>query len=78
MSAERKRVWGLTVEKCIADFNQMKNRTGIWDTPPVAEICRIGVGAGPKWIYNFKHLWNQDTNNNKSIQTQGDLLKEKA
>lgn len=48
MSAERKRVWDLTVEKCIDDFNQMKNRTRIWDTPPVAEICRIGVGAGPK------------------------------
>ncbi|KAM5565274.1 hypothetical protein ABKV19_019348 [Rosa sericea] len=47
-SAERKRVWSLTVEKCIADFNQMRNRTGIWDTPPVDEICRIGVTSGPK------------------------------
>ncbi|XP_050366655.1 uncharacterized protein LOC126785107 [Argentina anserina] len=48
LSSERKRVWKLTVEKCIANFNKMRNRTGIWDTPPVDEICKTGITSGPK------------------------------
>ncbi|XP_057532345.1 uncharacterized protein LOC130810343 [Amaranthus tricolor] len=39
----RKRVVGLNVEQCVKDFKLMKGRAFKWDTPPLEEICKIGL-----------------------------------
>ncbi|GAB4828421.1 hypothetical protein Ancab_035419 [Ancistrocladus abbreviatus] len=41
----RKRVRGLKVEECIKDFDEMKRKAAIWDTPNVKEICKVGLDS---------------------------------
>ncbi|CAN0840820.1 hypothetical protein LINGRAHAP2_LOCUS2937 [Linum grandiflorum] len=43
LARERKRVLGLSVDECVFDFKVMMDKTVVWDTPSVEEICRIGV-----------------------------------
>ncbi|EEF52842.1 conserved hypothetical protein [Ricinus communis] len=43
-AAARKRVWGLKLKQCVDDFSDMKRRAGKWDSPPVEDMCRLGVG----------------------------------
>uniref|UniRef100_A0A6M2EVP5 DUF7796 domain-containing protein n=1 Tax=Populus davidiana TaxID=266767 RepID=A0A6M2EVP5_9ROSI len=43
-ASERKRIRGLNTKQCAVDFNEMKKRASMWDTPPVEEICRLGLG----------------------------------
>ncbi|KAB1203574.1 hypothetical protein CJ030_MR8G015397 [Morella rubra] len=44
LAAERKRVHNLKLQGCIDDFKEMKRRTtGRWESPPVEEICRLGL-----------------------------------
>ncbi|GAV63455.1 hypothetical protein CFOL_v3_06973 [Cephalotus follicularis] len=46
LAAVRKRVGALKLTACIDDFNEMKRRSGgVWDSPPVEEICKIGLGV---------------------------------
>ncbi|GMP44518.1 hypothetical protein CsSME_00013421 [Camellia sinensis var. sinensis] len=45
LAAARKRVWEMKMKQCVDDFEEMKRRTAIWDTPAVAEICRVGLGS---------------------------------
>lgn len=44
LASARKRVWSLKLKQCVDDFNAMKRRAFKWDTPPVEEICRLGIG----------------------------------
>ncbi|KAM7252888.1 hypothetical protein ACFE04_025506 [Oxalis oulophora] len=44
LAGERKRVRNLKVGKCVEDFNEMKKKCdGMWETPNVEEICRLGL-----------------------------------
>lgn len=45
LAAARMRVWEMKMKQCVDDFEEMKRRTAIWDTPAVAEICRVGLGS---------------------------------
>lgn len=45
-SGERKRIRGLKLRECLRDFKRLKNRTATWDTPPILEICTLGLGLG--------------------------------
>ncbi|XP_021847235.1 uncharacterized protein [Spinacia oleracea] len=40
----RKRVTTLNVKQCVKDFKQMKGRAAKWDSPPLEEICKLGLG----------------------------------
>lgn len=42
-AAVRKRIKNLRLEKCIKDFEEVRTRTANWQSPPVAEICRLGL-----------------------------------
>ncbi|XP_050214998.1 uncharacterized protein LOC126666081 [Mercurialis annua] len=42
-SAARKRIRGLKWKQCVNDFNEMKKRTFKWDSPPIEELCSMGV-----------------------------------
>lgn len=42
LASTRKRVRDLSLEQCVNDFNEMKKRAFMWDSPPVKEICRLG------------------------------------
>ncbi|XP_043713717.1 uncharacterized protein LOC122662203 [Telopea speciosissima] len=44
LATARKRVSALKLKECINDFDEMKRRTGNWDVPPAAEICKLGLG----------------------------------
>lgn len=44
-AAARKRVWALRLDKCVADFEEMRRRTAVWDAPPPVEICAFGLGS---------------------------------
>lgn len=43
LAAERRRVWDLTLSKCVADFEEMKRRSGSWEAPPAEKICGMGL-----------------------------------
>lgn len=45
LAAARMWVWEMKMKQCVDDFEEMKRRTAIWDTPAVAEICRVGLGS---------------------------------
>ncbi|KAJ4849797.1 hypothetical protein Tsubulata_031514 [Turnera subulata] len=40
----RKRVWGLSLKKCVEDFNAVKRKAFRWESPPVEQICGLGLG----------------------------------
>ncbi|KAI3797039.1 hypothetical protein L1987_39729 [Smallanthus sonchifolius] len=40
LAAVRKRVSGLSFDRCVKDFEYMKRRAAAWDVPPVAELCQ--------------------------------------
>lgn len=42
-AAVRKRIKNLRLEECIKDFEKVRTRTANWQSPPVAEICRLGL-----------------------------------
>ncbi|XP_047329230.1 uncharacterized protein LOC124932616 [Impatiens glandulifera] len=42
LAAERRRIIGLDIEKCVMGFENMKGRTAIWDAPEAVEICGLG------------------------------------
>ncbi|KAB5568052.1 hypothetical protein DKX38_001845 [Salix brachista] len=44
LATGRKMVSGLKEKQCLDDFNEMKRRAFKWDSPPVEEICRLGLG----------------------------------
>nr|TKR75419.1 hypothetical protein D5086_0000286100 [Populus alba] len=44
LASGRKRIMGLEEKQCLDDFNEMKKRAFKWDSPPVEEICRLGLG----------------------------------
>lgn len=44
-ASARRKVSALKFERCVADFEEMRRRTSIWDAPPSAEICMFGLGA---------------------------------
>ncbi|GLT94493.1 hypothetical protein SLE2022_122310 [Rubroshorea leprosula] len=44
LAAERRRVKDLKFEECVGDFGKMKRRASSWESPPVEEICRLGLG----------------------------------
>lgn len=44
-AAERKRVWKMKLKECVNDFEEMRRRTAHWESPPPAEICRLGFGS---------------------------------
>ncbi|CAK7346050.1 unnamed protein product [Dovyalis caffra] len=44
LASERKRIRGLSRKRCVDDFTEMKKKASKWDTPPVEEICRLGLG----------------------------------
>jgi hypothetical protein len=44
LASGRKRIMGLKEKQCLDDFNEMKKRAFKWDSPPVEEICRLGLG----------------------------------
>ncbi|KAF8400180.1 hypothetical protein HHK36_013476 [Tetracentron sinense] len=45
LASVRKRVGKLALTGCVQDFEDMKKRTVIWDSPPAADICRLGLGS---------------------------------
>lgn len=44
-AAERRRVKDLKLEECVSDFELMKRKAAGWESPPVEEICRVGLGS---------------------------------
>ncbi|KAB5568053.1 hypothetical protein DKX38_001846 [Salix brachista] len=44
LATGRKMISGLKEKQCLDDFNEMKKRAFKWDSPPVEEICRLGLG----------------------------------
>ncbi|XP_021766616.1 uncharacterized protein LOC110731081 [Chenopodium quinoa] len=40
----RKRVKTMNVKQCVKDFKQMKKKAAKWDTPPLEQICKLGLG----------------------------------
>ncbi|XP_047328865.1 uncharacterized protein LOC124932292 [Impatiens glandulifera] len=42
LAAERRRVMGLDIQRCLAWFEIMKLKTKNWDAPPAADICGLG------------------------------------
>ncbi|KAJ6731163.1 hypothetical protein OIU85_021892 [Salix viminalis] len=44
LATGRKMISGLKEKQCVDDFNDMKKRAFKWDSPPVEEICRLGLG----------------------------------
>lgn len=45
LAAARKRVGGLEMEQCIADFEEMRRRAAFWEAPAPVEICKLGLGS---------------------------------
>ncbi|KAF8408354.1 hypothetical protein HHK36_007503 [Tetracentron sinense] len=45
LASVRNRVGKLALTGCVQDFEDMKKRTVIWDSPPAADICRLGLGS---------------------------------
>lgn len=43
LAAARKRVAGLDMENCVADFEGMRRRTASWEAPEAVEICKMGL-----------------------------------
>ncbi|GMH18912.1 hypothetical protein Nepgr_020753 [Nepenthes gracilis] len=43
LTESRKRVGELDVEKCVEEFMELKSRAANWETPPVSEICKLGL-----------------------------------
>lgn len=43
LAAVRKRVEVLKVEDCVANFENMRRRTTIWEAPPPLKICELGL-----------------------------------
>ncbi|KAH9606779.1 hypothetical protein KSS87_009799 [Heliosperma pusillum] len=39
----RKKVGSLSMEQCVKDFEEMKGRATKWDSPPLEEICKLGL-----------------------------------
>uniref|UniRef100_A0A2P2IXT8 Uncharacterized protein MANES_05G135000 n=1 Tax=Rhizophora mucronata TaxID=61149 RepID=A0A2P2IXT8_RHIMU len=40
----RKRVMELNFKQCVDDFNAFRRRSSHWESPPVEEMCRLGLG----------------------------------
>ncbi|XP_077231338.1 uncharacterized protein LOC143864311 [Tasmannia lanceolata] len=45
IAAVRKRIGRLRMEECVADLEEMRRRTVLWDAPKADEICRAGLGS---------------------------------
>lgn len=45
LAAARKRVLGLSVSQCVADFEDMKRRTTMWEVPPAVDVCSFDLGS---------------------------------
>ncbi|KAK9748491.1 hypothetical protein RND81_02G061200 [Saponaria officinalis] len=43
LAQARRRVVSLNVEQCIKDFEVMKGKAAKWDSPPLEEICKLGL-----------------------------------
>ncbi|KAK6118943.1 hypothetical protein DH2020_047322 [Rehmannia glutinosa] len=43
LASARKKVWGLSMGKCVDGFDRMKKRVAHWDGPTSDEICRLGL-----------------------------------
>ncbi|KAL5557751.1 hypothetical protein UlMin_033962 [Ulmus minor] len=43
LATQRKRVSGLTLKQCVADFKQVKRMAANWEAPPPEQICRMGL-----------------------------------
>ncbi|ERM98973.1 hypothetical protein AMTRI_Chr09g35490 [Amborella trichopoda] len=43
LAKARKKIKGLTVESCVADFEAMRRKAADWDSPSVERICRMGL-----------------------------------
>ncbi|KAL5706221.1 hypothetical protein ACHQM5_024419 [Ranunculus cassubicifolius] len=39
----RKQIKSLSLTECIKEYEEMKRRTINWDTPPIKEICKLGL-----------------------------------
>ncbi|KMS99553.1 hypothetical protein BVRB_1g022800 [Beta vulgaris subsp. vulgaris] len=39
----RKKVKSLNVKQCVKNFMQMRGKAAKWDTPPLEEICKLGL-----------------------------------
>lgn len=39
----RKRVGHLDVNQCVEDFKELKGKTAHWDSPPLEEMCKLGL-----------------------------------
>ncbi|KAJ8762291.1 hypothetical protein K2173_007448 [Erythroxylum novogranatense] len=45
LAAARKRVGAMKLNQCVEDFNEMRRRSWYWETPPVEEMCKLGLEA---------------------------------
>ncbi|GJS79806.1 hypothetical protein Tco_0729687 [Tanacetum coccineum] len=43
LTAIRKRVWKLSFDECVKDFEIMKRLSAAWDVPPTDELCRYDM-----------------------------------
>ncbi|GAB2232461.1 hypothetical protein Droror1_Dr00011494 [Drosera rotundifolia] len=43
LAESRRRVGKLTEEQCVSDFEEMRRKAAIWETPAVDEICKLGI-----------------------------------
>lgn len=44
----RKGIASLNLTQCVEDFKQIKGRAAKWDTPPLEEICKLGLEPKPE------------------------------
>ncbi|KAI3762162.1 hypothetical protein L1987_52586 [Smallanthus sonchifolius] len=45
LAAERKRVWELSESQCVADFEEMRRRTPVWEVALTMNVCGYGSGS---------------------------------
>ncbi|KAL9244076.1 hypothetical protein vseg_017887 [Gypsophila vaccaria] len=43
LAKSRRRVLSLSVEQCVKDFEVMKGKAAMWESPPLEEICKLGL-----------------------------------
>ncbi|KAL8233447.1 hypothetical protein R6Q59_019547 [Mikania micrantha] len=45
LAVARKRVWELSVNQCVEDFEEMRLRTSMWEVPPDVSVCNFGSNS---------------------------------
>ncbi|KAI3807754.1 hypothetical protein L1987_23688 [Smallanthus sonchifolius] len=45
LAAERKMVWELSESQCVADFEEMRRRTSVWEVASIVNVCGYGSGS---------------------------------